>query len=321
MTLPSPPMPSSPETLRLCLKSADVATRRRSLRELNEPDNAAPFLELLRECLTLDPVWSVREAAAESLGRLARHCRNAGSETIDRQRAVLVSSCLLDSSDFVREMCRQQLVELDVGWAQTFAILDDMWKHERIHIRRRVLQAYSDFADRRTALPYLTEAVSDGHWKLRCTALVELRKHPANFLTLISGVTRRCFDFHSSVARRAQETVHHFQTQLPPTIASALEETTVKSGPDATLTCLSQHAPAAVLESFDVACRQRLGWHRNHRGVEICADHQSHEDSVRACIDAAKQARQPERNSHREYVWLVGRLCELLAADEGSARS
>lgn len=302
--------------IRQSLQSADIATRRITARQAHAAsgEDVRKVHTLLLETLGSDSVWSVREAAAESIGRIAaQHANHFGYES----HSVLLARSLSDSSEFVREMCRRELLRMDLYWPQTFETLDGVWQDERTHIRRRALQAFSDFSQKRDPSEQLAHAISDSHFKMRCTALIELRKHPGIFSSLTADVVRRCFDIHTSVALRASETIDLFRSTLPKVIATALEPARTEAGPRSVLSGLLQATPDDARLSFAGLCRERLAWHGRigrKQPLKVTGS-ASLGQLIDACVSAAASSQQSERNAHRESAKLLGHLCALLNAN------
>lgn len=297
------------------IRGADVTLRRRAARWAQAAVRPVDLLEPLQQCLADDPVWSVREAAAESIGQIAAACESQQTSTALTRK--LLHYALMDSSEFVREMCRQQLVHCNDDWPGTFSTLEDTWTSERIHLRRRALNAFSDFSIQRDPAPPLTTAIEDSHWKLRSTGLIELRKHPAICVRQIGIVARRCFDCHSSVAFQARETVSQLQEAFPRAVVDGLTGSVGDRGPSAALSFLLEH-PDLQQEHhtrFQAACDRRLRWHQRPADPETQTSRSS-TDCAQRCVAAARSKKQPARNAHRESAWLTGAMCEILCSDQ-----
>jgi len=310
------------------LRHVSVSVRRRSAGLLAKIGaKAAPALPGLVAALESDPVWSVREAVVQTMTAIS-----TTDQECESVRHSHLKVALLDPDLFVREMARNQLLVLDINWTATIRTLKENFQQGRPHVQCRAILALGQFSRHLDDWSTFVDALNAGHWKVRRAALMALEQMPVCKAAIVGEVIRRCFDQNSSVCRTAFRTLERHRACLPRLIKAALIPSQIQLGsddhlgkntlpwPDEVLESLlkSDQLTEGVVERFVKTCERRTAWHKKRRAVtsQEGVDKHSTWNVAGACVRAATGTDRSGRARHREFAWLLSKLCKLLLSME-----
>jgi HEAT repeat protein len=309
--------------LAAALRHTEALVRRRAAQSLAVfGERARPLLPPLTEVLR-DGSWTVREAAAQTLGRLGL------AEPLARE--ALVRCTLHDRNQLVRIAAAQALTQLG---GEITAAVDDLRSALRspaMNVRKRAVQALACFAAHTDSfLADLEDRLRDSHLKVREATAAAVGQLGGAAVAALPGLIRRLHDQDTRVHVAAAQALARIADHAPPALQPWLT-LLVRPGQraeEAVSLALNQHdLPETVRREFTRRCDRRAVWHENHGGEGTEKTKTGTRSAAEASRAAAEQAewvavkqapanRDPEtvRRAARaqEYAWQLACLCELL---------
>lgn len=305
------------------LRSPDPAVRRQALKSAEADRPAAEqTLRILCDSLRNDPVWTVREAAAQSLGTLAAGMSTPNADVAQALRA----AALRDRVEHVRRAAAWSSFGPSLHSESTRTYVA-AFESSRTSVRCRALAALCTLdAPPPEALATIRIAVRDSDSRVRATALQLLTRHPAFVTELTQEIERRLYDRDPRVARLARVLIRDIDDETPEGVAA------IAPHPRGVLAVASVFGSAispAGREEFLATCRRRAVWNTAHRKAApvTIPDEASTREAAQAVVAALEQRcvderlhhaghpsqRSAERSSEREWVWLLMRSREIIA--------
>jgi HEAT repeat protein len=233
------------------LRDGDVLAQRRAARLLGDMGVTAAIPDLGAKLGS--PRWTVREAAARSLGLVG-----AGSTAA---REALLLCALNDRTALVRDAASQALARLS---ATDSAIVEGLCvgcRHRHPRLRCRALRTIAALGQQSAAVPTIQTALTDSDARVRRTAAKVLADLGAAGLPALPALLRRSGDRDPHVAAAAGEALRKLGMDLSGDRRAWLEY--LGSGPAENLPALlaAPDIPAVVLSAFTEACWRRVRWY------------------------------------------------------------
>jgi hypothetical protein len=280
---------------------------------------AAESLSALTEALKA-PRWTVREAAAQALGRVGAGLVSA--------RLTLVECALHDSTALVRDAAAEALARCPEAVAESIADLRHGLGHVYAWVRCRAIRALGRFgAHAPLFLPPLIEALTDSHRKVRQASAEVLGTLGALALPAVPALLRRLYDGEMRVSQAAAAALGLIGKAAPAPLQQWLTRLAQPSRPPGEVLRVALDSPdlsEAVRPLFVQACRRRVRWHQRAPAPAQPEDDTAGlawEAVCRAADEAvrATQGRTPHRTAEQasaaweqEHVWLLACLYDLL---------
>ncbi len=330
------------------LRDLDPSARRRAAQALGCCGPAARgVVDELCRSLETDPLWTVREAAAQALGAICWPL--AELDSADRVPRQLLASALDDGEPLVRDaaICGLSACLADPHVAE--AVKSKLWEglesgmaHPHASRRCRSVTALCRLAAEKSAVvPAIAAGLSDSHWKVRRTTAQRLAETPglvfseAGYRQVLPALMKRQFDQHPIVQAAVQDALNRLEAIcLDEQTGAILRLMTGKASAAETLLPLLRSAalPEPVQVEFRSMCRRRMDWHHQNaprsfplaedagnslealavRTLDLAAEWMaSPKQLARDCQSARSAARE------KEAGWLLARLAETYFANFG----
>jgi HEAT repeat protein len=265
------------------LRESDVFAQRRAARLLGDLGVAAAIPDLAAALRS--PRWTVREAAARSLGLVG-----AGSAAA---REALLYTALHERTALVREAAVQALARLASTDPSIIEGLRAGCRHRHPRLRCRALRGLAALGQQPGAIPTIQAALTDSHARVRRTAAAVLANLGEGALATLPALIRRCTDGDPHVALAAGNAIRMLGGALPAERRAWLER--IASGPaEHLLELLALPTFPAVLRSaFIEACWRRVHWYRQLLPDGTLAERTPEATdalAIEAALSAAEQA-------------------------------
>lgn len=308
-----------------CSRSPDPAVRRRAAAEAVEhlgPDDA---VQILSERFLVDPVWTVREAAARSLTDLLRDPPPEFRTAVPALRRVALSDRVIH--------VRTAAVEAIVAGPEredSIACFRRAFEASRSTIRCRALRALGHaLGPSQEWVDLMRVALKDSDARVRWVALRLIGQLKTPAAPLISEIERRCQDRDPRVATEASvlNEAKAFDQVRHPDAAKLAEQRLMQ------LWEPPEESDRAAAGEFLATCRRRAEWNRRVRGADEAAldETVTPVEAARHVVRALRQgmferkttqesshraARSADRSAEREWAWLLRQSRNLLHGEE-----
>lgn len=294
------------EQLTTALRHEETGVRRRAARILGQCGESAEDA-VAALCVTLrdDPGWTVREAAAASLGLIIVDGHTEASDE-------LADRALRDRSRLVREAAVASLKRLIAVGANVPDGLHSAISDRRPSTRCRAVRALARLGNDETFTQVLANLMNDSHRKVRVAAIQSLRFYEDKMEEMVPTLVNRVFDGDRAVSLAAEEMLSKVEQRSAawrPWLSIVLQRGSTAE--DSLRKVLeSSQLPSDVHDQFSELCGRRISWMRKTRSLSL-SDANAEQTNAAELIESAVSLESPKKRA-KESAWLLRQLFELL---------